>query len=211
MQLTRLRSPAVPGKLLSLSLRKIRRDTNLLDMERRLCKREEFCGFCPQCPSRSHIQMHWSIGNPSELGKEVLTIQYKIVRSPTYYYSSNKSQLSQVPGVAALVAEPEPSFCRPPPRPRRFLSAVPQSSLLSTAAADSLFYGKVAAILAAPSPGGSDGRGGSGCRVVKTRPVRERVLRSGLWSGQWKRRSVGSEVTPSNFQRTTAGVYHNSV
>ena len=75
---------------------------------------------------------------------------------------------SQVPvpliSVAALVVEPEAPHCRPPPVLRRPRSAAPQSSLFSSASADSLFYDKLAAILAAPSPGDGDGREGTGCR-----------------------------------------------
>ena len=64
---------------------------------------------------------------------------------------------------ATLTAEPV-AFCgRPLTRPRDPRFASSQSSLFSTASADSSFYGKLAAILAAPQEG-SDGGDDTGCR-----------------------------------------------
>jgi hypothetical protein len=209
MQLTRLRSPAVPGKLLSLSLRKIRRDTNLLDMERRLCKREEFCGFCHR--SAPHDLTFKCIG--------ALEIQVNLVKR---FLQFNIKLLGVLPIITALISHnfhkclvllrwsrslSPPFAALPPAHGVSFLLSrnppfcrLPQLILFSTASLlpFSLHHRLVVRM----------GGAAPAAVVVKTRPVRERVLRSGLWSGQWKRRS---EVTPSNFQRTIAGVYHNSV
>ena len=67
---------------------------------------------------------------------------------------------------AAQAAESEASCCRPLTRPRNPRSASSQSSLFSTASVDSLLYGKLAAIVATPPHGGSDGRDGTGRALV---------------------------------------------